>query len=82
MNENGNRFPIIEALILSSPEPLEPGKITAVVDDIKLSEIDEIVRQSPRTMPDLSPSYLPGGKISASPGRLSRLYLLSPIASR
>jgi len=45
MNENGNRYPIIEALILSSPEPLEPGKIAAVVENVKPTEIDDIVRQ-------------------------------------
>lgn len=44
MNEtNGNRPPIIEALVLSSPEPLPAKRIAEVVGEVTLAEIEEII---------------------------------------
>lgn len=41
--ENGARLPIVESLIMSSPEPLPARKIAEVVDELSLKEIDEII---------------------------------------
>lgn len=41
--ENGTRLPIIESLILSSPEPLSGRKIADVLTETSLKEIDAIV---------------------------------------
>jgi len=43
MDQNGNRLPIIESLILSSPEPLSARRMIDVVDDISAADIEEIV---------------------------------------
>ena len=43
MYEYENNIPIIESLILSSPEPLSARKVTEVVDNINGRDIDEIV---------------------------------------
>ena len=43
MNNNGLRLPIIESLILSSPEPLPARKISEIVDDISPRDIEEVV---------------------------------------
>ena len=43
MDSNGNRLPIIESLILSSPEPLPVRKIIGVVDDITARQVEEVV---------------------------------------
>ncbi|MCX6829789.1 MAG: SMC-Scp complex subunit ScpB [candidate division Zixibacteria bacterium] len=43
MDQNGNRLPIIESLILSSPEPLSARRVIDVVDDISAADIEEIV---------------------------------------
>ncbi len=45
MNNNGNRAPIVEALILSSPEPLPTGKIINILQNISAGEIDKIVAE-------------------------------------
>ncbi len=45
MNNNGNRAPIVEALILSSPEPLPTGKIINILQNITAGEIDKIVTE-------------------------------------
>ncbi len=45
MNENGNRLPIIEALIFSSPEPLPTSKIINILQSITASEIEKIVTE-------------------------------------
>lgn len=41
--ENGARLPIVESLIMSSPEPLPARKIAEVIDDLSPKEIDEII---------------------------------------
>jgi len=43
MENNGNRLPILEALILSSPEPLPVRKIAEIVQDITPTEISKAV---------------------------------------
>ncbi|UCD94320.1 MAG: SMC-Scp complex subunit ScpB [Candidatus Zixiibacteriota bacterium] len=43
MNNNGLRLPIIESLILSSPEPLPARKISEIIDDISPGDIEEVV---------------------------------------
>jgi segregation and condensation protein B len=43
MNNNGLRLPIIESLILSSPEPLPARKISEIFNDISPGDIGEIV---------------------------------------
>lgn len=43
MNDNGNRLPIIESLILSSPEPLPARKICDIIDDTSVGEIAEAI---------------------------------------
>jgi segregation and condensation protein B len=43
MNNNGARLPIIESLILSSPEPLSVKKISEVVENVSVRDIDEII---------------------------------------
>jgi segregation and condensation protein B len=43
MDTDGNRLPIVEALILSSPEPLPARKIIGVVEDLTPGELDKIV---------------------------------------
>jgi len=43
MYENENNIPIIESLILSSPEPLSGRKISEVVDNLNNGDIDEII---------------------------------------
>lgn len=45
MNSNGNKLPIVEALILSSPEPLPRSKIISIIQDITACEIDKIVTE-------------------------------------
>jgi len=45
MDTNGNRLPIIEALILASPEPLNPRRIADIIQDISLSEIDSVIAE-------------------------------------
>jgi segregation and condensation protein B len=45
MNSNGNRPAIIEALILSSPEPLPSRRIMDVVEDITTNDIEEIISE-------------------------------------
>ncbi len=45
MDSNGNRLPIIESLILSSPEPLPARKIMGVVDNLTVRQIEEAVEQ-------------------------------------
>ncbi|MBN2227083.1 MAG: SMC-Scp complex subunit ScpB [candidate division Zixibacteria bacterium] len=51
MNTNGNVAPIIEALIMSSPEPLPPRKIADVIADVTPSEVD-------RAVADLNNKYM------------------------
>lgn len=43
MDTNSNRLPIVEALILSSPEPLPSRKIVDMFDNMTPSQVDEIV---------------------------------------
>jgi len=43
MYENENNIPIVESLILSSPEPLSGRKISEVVDNLNNGDIDEII---------------------------------------
>ncbi len=43
MNNNGARVPIIESLILSSPEPLPVQKIIGLVNGLSLGDIDKVV---------------------------------------
>jgi segregation and condensation protein B len=43
MNNNGIRLPIIESLILSSPEPLPAQKIAGLVDGLSAGEIDQVI---------------------------------------
>ncbi|MFH2035773.1 MAG: SMC-Scp complex subunit ScpB [Candidatus Zixiibacteriota bacterium] len=43
MDNYDNRLPIIESLILASPEPLPAKKIVEVVDDVTQRDIDDIV---------------------------------------
>jgi len=43
MSDNGTRLPIIEALIMSSPEPLPVRKISELIEDVVASEIDQMV---------------------------------------
>jgi len=45
METNGNRLPILEALILSSPEPLPARKILEIIQDMTPSEIDKTVTE-------------------------------------
>ncbi|UCD18054.1 MAG: SMC-Scp complex subunit ScpB [Candidatus Zixiibacteriota bacterium] len=45
MNTNGNHLPIIEALILSSPEPLPARKITDAIGQITAPEIELAVTE-------------------------------------
>jgi len=45
MSNNGNRLPIIEALILSSPEPLSTSKIINILQNITKGEINNIVTE-------------------------------------
>ncbi len=51
MNNNGARIPIIESLILSSPEPLPVRKIIGLVDGLSAGDIDKVVD-------DLNEKYL------------------------
>jgi segregation and condensation protein B len=51
MNNNGIRVPIIESLIMSSPEPLPAQKIAGLVDGLSTEEIDRVVD-------DLNDKYL------------------------
>ncbi len=43
MNNNGARIPIVESLILSSPEPLPAQKIIGLVNGLGNGDVDEIV---------------------------------------
>ncbi len=43
MDNHDNRLPIVESLILASPEPLPVRKIVEVVDDVTQRDIDDIV---------------------------------------
>ncbi len=43
MDLNGNRLPIIEALIISSPEPITSRRISDLVDNTTPGQVDEIV---------------------------------------
>ncbi|MCP4633933.1 MAG: SMC-Scp complex subunit ScpB, partial [candidate division Zixibacteria bacterium] len=45
MSDNGNRLPIIEALIFSSPEPLPTSKIINIIQDITAAEINNAVTE-------------------------------------
>jgi len=45
MGDNGNRLPIIEALIFSSPEPLPASKIINILQSITASEIEKTVTE-------------------------------------
>ena len=45
MQDYSARMPIIESLILASPEPLSPRKISDVLDDITPSQIDKVVEE-------------------------------------
>jgi len=51
MDNNGVRFPIIESLILSSPEPLPAKKIAGLVDGLTTNDIDQVID-------DLNAKYL------------------------
>jgi len=51
MDNNGNRLPIIEALILASPEPLSSRKIIEILQNTSVSEVDAAVT-------DLNSKYL------------------------
>lgn len=51
MENNGNRLPIIEALILSSPEPLSPKKILDILQNASAGEVDAAIT-------DLNNKYL------------------------
>ncbi len=51
MNNNGVRVPIIESLIMSSPEPLPAQKIAGLVDGLSTGDIDQVVD-------DLNEKYL------------------------
>lgn len=62
MNENGNRLPIVEALIFSSPEPLPARKIVSIVGEITPRQVEEIVDS-------LNDSYLNGN----NPYRIRRI---------
>ncbi len=43
MTHDANRLPLLESLILSSPEPLAAGKIMEVLPDMTLEQIEETV---------------------------------------
>jgi segregation and condensation protein B len=43
MSDNGNKLSIIEALIMSSPEPLPARKIIDLIEDVSSAEIDDAV---------------------------------------
>lgn len=43
MNNNGARIPIVESLILSSPEPLPVQKIVGLVNGLGTGDVDEII---------------------------------------
>jgi segregation and condensation protein B len=43
INQNGNRLPLIEALIISSPEPLATKRILEMVEDTSPAELDQLV---------------------------------------
>jgi segregation and condensation protein B len=43
MDQNGNRLPIVESLIMSSPEPLSARRMIDVVEGINSADIEEIV---------------------------------------
>ncbi len=43
MNLNGNHLPTIEALILSSPEPLPAGKIADLIENLTVSDVTRVV---------------------------------------
>jgi len=43
MDLNGNRLPIIEALIISSPEPITSRRISDLLDSTTPGQVDEIV---------------------------------------
>jgi segregation and condensation protein B len=45
MENNGNRLPIVEALIMSSPDPLQAKRISDVLEGVGVAEIDDIVKE-------------------------------------
>ncbi len=45
MQESGAKLPIIESLILASPEPLAARKIADVIENVTPSEVDSIVEE-------------------------------------
>jgi len=45
MNTNGRFAPIVEALILSSPEPLPPRKIADVIEELTFSEVENAIAE-------------------------------------
>jgi segregation and condensation protein B len=43
VNNNGARLPIIESLVLSSPEPLSARRISTIIDDITPVQVEEAI---------------------------------------
>jgi segregation and condensation protein B len=45
INQNGNRLPLVEALIISSPEPLAARRILEMVENTSAAELEQMVAQ-------------------------------------
>ena len=57
MEINENRLPIVEALIISSPEPLPSRKIADVAKDITPSQVDQIIGSLNEKYQELNTSF-------------------------